>query len=103
MLLAEVKEELKKYKKEDLTLIICELYKAAPKKMREEKDLDDIIKDIHAYKAIGKVGKEQPQRAFEELKPEIERFIDYAYNQYYFLMVKGITGSESMNEPYPWA
>lgn len=84
MLLKEVKEELNKYKEEELRQIICELYKSIPKSQREEKDIDDIIRNIQAYKSTGKtVGSQKQTRSIEELRPEIEQFIEYAYNQYY--------------------
>jgi hypothetical protein len=85
MLISEVRELLKKYKEEDLRLIISEMYKSIPKKMREDKDIDALLQDVHAYLRIGKVEKIQDKQIdIKDLKPEIEEFIDYAYKQYYF-------------------
>jgi len=85
MLLPQVKELLKQYTEEDLRLLISEMYKSIPKKMREDKDIDEMVTDIHAYKRIGKVNRDQNKKSdITELKPQIEQFIDFAYNQYYF-------------------
>jgi hypothetical protein len=85
MLVSEVRDLLKKYKEDDLRLLTSELYKAMPKKLREEKNIDEMLKDLHAYLRIGKMEKEQDKTAdVNVLKPQIELFIDYAYKQYYF-------------------
>lgn len=85
MLVSELRELLKKYNQEDLRLIVAEMYKSMPKKLREDKDTDELIKDVHGYLDIGKREKAQEKQAnMEELKPKIELFIEYAYNQYYF-------------------
>jgi len=85
MLLAQVKELLKQYTEEDLRLLICEMYKSIPKKIREDKEVDKMVTDIHAYKRIGKVNRDQnKKRDIIELKPQINQFIDFAYKQYYF-------------------
>lgn len=85
MLVSELREVLKKYSQDDLKLIIAEMYKSMPKKLREDKDTDDLITDVHGYLKIGKIEKAlAKQVSIEELKHEIELFIDYAYKQYYF-------------------
>lgn len=94
MLLKELREELKKYNEEDLKNIICELYKSIPKARREEKDIEQIIKDYTAYKSIGKMEKNNKAVNMEELKPQIEQFIEYAYNQYYYIPNKFIHKKE---------
>lgn len=43
MLVSELRKLLKKYKEEDLRLLISEMYKAMPKKLREEKDIDALL------------------------------------------------------------
>jgi len=98
MLLPQVKELLKQYTEQDLRLLISEMYKAVPKKIREDKDIDEMITDIHAYKSIGKINREQSvKRDITQLKPQIERFIDYAYKQYYFAPNKYIHKKERPN------
>jgi hypothetical protein len=85
MFVSELKVLLKKYKEEDLRLLILEMYKAMPKKLREEKDIDALLQDVHEYLRIGKVKRRQnKQTDINDLKPEIDQFIEYAYNQYYF-------------------
>ncbi|HHT72049.1 MAG: hypothetical protein WAO22_07670 [bacterium] len=85
MLVKELRELLKKYKEEDLRLIISEMYKAMPKKLREEKDIDALLKDINAYLGIRKIKRQRTKNIpASDLKPEIDLFIDYAYKQYYF-------------------
>ncbi len=85
MLVAEIRELLKKYQGEDLRLIVLEMYKLIPKKLREEKDIDGMLNDIHSYMQIGKNAyKNETKLDINILKVEIEKFIDYAYKQYYF-------------------
>jgi hypothetical protein len=85
MLVSELRELLKKYTIEDLRLLVSEMYKSMPKKLREDKDIDELLKDVHAYVRIGKDDKTQAKQInVEEIKPQIELFIEYAYKQYYF-------------------
>ncbi len=85
MLVSEVRELLKRYKEEDLRLLISEIYKAIPKKLREDKDIDALLQDVHAYMRIGKVESRQDKQIFvNDLKQKIDLFIDHAYKQYYF-------------------
>ncbi|WP_297418914.1 hypothetical protein [Clostridium sp.] len=86
MLISEVRELLKKYKEDELRLIISEMYKSMPKKMRENKDIDALLQDVNAYLRIGKVEIiKDSQTDIKNLKLEIEQFVDYAYKQYYFV------------------
>ncbi len=81
MKIAEVRSILKKYSKKELEFIITELYKAIPKKIKEEKAIDQIIENpVQQKKAKSTI---KPP-IIEELAFDIETFIDYAYNQYYF-------------------
>lgn len=85
MLVSELRELLKKYTEEDLRLLVSEMYKSMPKKLREDKDIDELLKDVNAYVRIGKVEKTQDKQInIEKIKPQIELFIEYAYKQYYF-------------------
>jgi len=84
MLIGEVRDVLKKYKEEDLRLIIAEMYKAMPKKLKEEKKVDEMLKDIQGYAKESKVEKKVERPDMGMLKPEITRFIQYAYSQFYF-------------------
>lgn len=85
MLVSELRELLKKYKEEDLRLLILEMYKSMPKKLREDKDIDALLQDVHAHVHIGKDERIQDRQInVNDLKQEIDLFIDYAYKQYYF-------------------
>lgn len=85
MLVSELREIIKKYNVEDLKLIISEMYKSMPKKLREDKDIDEMLKDVHAFMNIGKVEKSSSKQVnIIDLKREIDQFIDFAYKQYYY-------------------
>lgn len=85
MLVSELRELLRKYNEEDLRLIISEMYKTIPKKIREEKDIDAMLKGIHEHINLRKIEKiDNREVDLNDIKAEIERFIDYAYKQYYF-------------------
>ena len=62
MLVAELKEVIKEYPEEDLRLLIVELYKAMPKKLREDKDIDALIRDMH---------RKKPDKKQEQKKQEV--------------------------------
>ncbi len=85
MKIAEVRSILEKHSDKQLRLIIAEMYKAIPKAVKEDKDIDDIIKNPDMLIKNGKKTKKQVKLPdIEELKYETEEFIDYAYEQYYF-------------------
>lgn len=44
MLIGEVRDVLKKYSEEDLRLIVVEMYKRMPKKLKEDKNADEMLK-----------------------------------------------------------
>lgn len=46
MLVPELKEEVKRYNKEELTKIIIELYKRIPKSIKEDYDIDSFVRNI---------------------------------------------------------
>ena len=76
MLVSELRELLSKYKEKELRLLIVEMYKAMPKKIREEKEIDKLLQDVHEFLSVGKAKKKQEQVDIDLLKPEIEEFID---------------------------
>lgn len=86
MLFCQTKQdEIKNYKEEDLRLIITEMYKSMPKKLRDEKDIDTLLQDASAYMRIGKIEKvKNAQINIDVLKQEIDLFLSHAYKQYYF-------------------
>lgn len=84
MLVSEIKEMIKEYPEEDLRLLIVELYKAMPKKLREDKDIDTLIKDAKELLHSKKTDKKQAASAdVKLLKPEIELFLENVYAQNY--------------------
>lgn len=86
MLVSEIKEVIKEYPEEDLRLLIVELYKAMPKKLREDKDIDTLLKDARELLHGKKAEKKRPVPAnMRILKPEIEDFLENAYAQNYMI------------------
>lgn len=86
MKITELREIIKGYEEEDLRLLIAELYRAMPKALREEKEIDDLIREakvrLHAPKAE-KASKKQID--INELKPAIEVFLENAYAENYYI------------------
>ena len=70
MLVNELKNEIKKYNKNDLEKIIVELYKRMPKAKKEEYDIDDFIKNIDNNKVVKK------ELDFDSLQKEISYFLE---------------------------
>jgi len=83
MIISELKELLNKYNEEELKVIITEMYKVMPKKFREEKEIDILLKEISINNQYLKGNKKYNQVNIYDLKNEIELFIDNAYKQYY--------------------
>ncbi len=85
MKLDEVRSRIKEYEPAELREIIVQIYKAIPKKIIEEKGIDAMIEDIKAAVALKKRPKiEYKPVNVNDLEPRIDRFVDYAYKQYYF-------------------
>lgn len=70
MLVKDVRKEIEKYNKLELTEIIVELYKRIPKSKKEEYNIDDFIRDAQTKKK--KVKKEV---SFIDLQKEITYFL----------------------------
>ena len=77
MLVSELKDQIKKYNKNDLEKIIVELYKRVPKSKKEEYDLDDFIKNMDNNKIVKK------ELDFDSLKKEISYFLECVDNGLY--------------------
>ncbi|WP_321024123.1 hypothetical protein [Eisenbergiella porci] len=85
MLVAEIREILKDYQEEDLRLLIVELYKAMPKRVREDKEIDNFLKNAKERLRNKNIAKKQEKVTdVKLLKPEIETFLENAYAQNYF-------------------
>lgn len=83
MLVSELRALLKKYSEDDLRILIVEMYKAMPKQVREDKSIDELLKDMNLYLKENKRAKDKPVN-FNALKPEIEWFLANAYEGNYF-------------------
>lgn len=85
MLVSELKDILKDYQEEELRLLAVELYKAMPKGVKEDKEIDTLVREgkelLHKKK-----GQKAPKKPVDinSLKEEIEEFIANAYQQNYF-------------------
>ncbi|GAU78551.1 hypothetical protein [Fusibacter sp. 3D3] len=85
MLISELKEMIKAYNEAELRLIIAEMYKSMPKKLREEKAIDTLLQNSEKYTKSSKIKDSKNEKVdVYALKPQIEQFVEYAYKQYYF-------------------
>jgi hypothetical protein len=85
MKVAELRALLEKYSDQQLRVIIAEMYKAIPKAVKEDKEIDSILtnpRDLLERKPPEK--KKEPLPDMDELEYETSQFIEYAYQQYYF-------------------
>jgi len=84
MKISEVRNIIEKYPENKLRAIITQLYKAIPKALREENDIDGILKDPNNSIQSRLKTKQGNIPDIELLRAEIDRFIDNAYKQNYF-------------------
>ncbi len=85
MLIKEVRNIIDKYSEKELKVLVAEMYKAIPKKIKEEKDIDELIQDVNFRKKSRRSIKTQKKEIdLNCLKYEVNQFINYAYKQYYF-------------------
>ena len=85
MKISEVRSVIEKYSEDQLRVIISELYKAMPKATKEENDIDGILKNPDSLTQPRPKPRQKEMSDIELLKYETERFVDYAYKQYYFV------------------
>ena len=83
MLIGELKILLNNYNEDELKVIITELYKAMPKRIKEDNSIDSLIQDVKTYTNSKKKNSNTPVE-FSSLKDEILTFIENAYQQNYF-------------------
>ena len=83
MKISEVRSVVEKYSAEQLRLIIAELYKAIPKAIKEENDIDGMLKNPEKLTQPRPKTRQKEVPDIELLKSETECFVDYAYKQYY--------------------
>ncbi|WP_026684836.1 hypothetical protein [Heyndrickxia coagulans] len=84
MRVTELRKLLEKYSKDDLSKMMIELYKAIPKKVRDEKEIDWMLQDFQQYKEAEKIKKGKEKHVdLNDLEREITQFIQNAYKQNY--------------------
>lgn len=80
MKVGELREKLNKLKKEEIIKLAVEFYKRVPKAKKEDYALDDLINNPSQKKA--KVVKSTT--SLFELQFDVDTFVEYAREQYYF-------------------
>lgn len=84
MRVTELRKLLEKYNKDDLSKMMIELYKAIPKKVRDEKAIDMMLEDFQQYKEAGKIKRSKAKHVdLNDLEQEITELIQNAYKQNY--------------------
>ncbi len=84
-MISDVRNALDQYKLDDMKRLALALYKAMPAKLRDEKNIDAMVKDLKAFEAAKK-GCAQGSAAsldIKKLSMEITQFLDFAYAQYF--------------------
>lgn len=85
MRIQELRELTESYSAEQLRQIVSEIYKRIPKKVIDEKDIDELLKDPKkAFSTRKERRKTVEPGHLEAVKLEVEQFLDYASRQYYF-------------------
>ncbi len=85
MKIEEVRDIIEKYSQEQLTLIVTEIYKTLPKAIKEDNDIDSIIKNPEVKKESRKKTHKTKIPDIKLLENETVRFVENAYNQYYLV------------------
>ena len=84
MKIQEFRDKMKQCKKEDVEKIAAELYKMLPKN-KKEADADPMIEEIMSGEATSASGKKKESVIdFDTLKNQIETFLQYVDNGYYY-------------------
>ena len=77
MKIAEVREKLERYSDKELRIIIAEMYKAIPKAIKEDKDIDALINNPLNADKTGKTRKQKsPPPDMEVIEYETKEFIE---------------------------
>ncbi len=92
--MAEVRDVLKKYSPAELQELVVEMYKAMPKALKEEKDIDALLSDYTGQKAMKKQKKEPEPVDLEWLNHAVPTFVEHAMQQYYFAPNRVISKKE---------
>lgn len=86
MKIAEVRNTIKNYKKDDLQYLVAELYKLVPKQKLKENDVDEMILHVEEVRSAPKVKKKTVKEAepIDSLVKEIDEFIEDARDEKYW-------------------
>lgn len=82
MKVAELKKTIGGYRSEQLRRLLVEMYKAIPKRVKEDHGIDDLICNRASRPNKRKID-EPPD--IEALASQTERFVTNAYSQYYYI------------------
>src|SRR5690625_3132387 len=84
MKVSELRNKLKNRKKDELQLLIVEMYKAMPKGVHEAKGIDQLIDDPSVFKKKKSSRKHiSEQLDFSVVETEVQLFIKNAYDHNY--------------------
>lgn len=98
MKVGEVRTKLKAYKKDELQQLIVEMYKAIPKEVRENKEIDQLIDNPNYLKQKKRSEKQHYENMdFFAVKQDVESFIEHAYQQYYIAPNRMVPKKERSN------
>ena len=72
---------------DDMKRLALALYKAMPAKLRDEKNIDAMVKDLNAFEAVKKESAQGSAAPLDikAVSAEITQFLDYAYAQYFYI------------------
>lgn len=95
MKIDELRSTIKKYEKEELHYIIAQMYKMLPKKIKEEKNVDNLINDCSSFSNKAKKNQQlEPEINVEHLFYSVDDFDELARRGYYFRRNKTVTDSQ---------
>ena len=82
MKVAELNKTIGGYTTEQLRRLLVEMYKAMPKRVKEDHGIDDMICNPASKRNNG---KSEVEPDIGSLASETERFVSNAYNDYYYI------------------
>ncbi|GGJ91380.1 hypothetical protein GCM10007063_12540 [Lentibacillus kapialis] len=98
MKVAEVREKLKSRKKDELQKLIVEMYKQFPKKVRETKEIDNLIDNPDLFKTRKQNSKKAVQMPdLLSVEYKVKRFLENARAQNYIAPNRVIPKKERSN------
>ena len=94
MLITDFRQAIKDYSHEELVSLASELYKAMPKKLKEEKAIDYMVSNFRTAPKAGKASPKSVEIDFFNLQLDVEEFVSDAMAQYYFAPNRVISKSK---------